>query len=99
MSSDLSFPRSEKESTNSLPPADCFERRHIGPGPQDIAHMLDALGFRDLDSFIDSVVPPAIRSATPLEIGQARSEHQALVDFHSIAAKNRVYRSFIGMGY
>ena len=99
MSSDMSSPRNRNETNSSFPPADCFERRHIGPGPQDVAHMLDVLGFPDLDSFIDRVVPPAIRAARPLEIGEARSEHQALADFHGIASRNRIYRSFIGMGY
>ncbi|MBP1601162.1 MAG: glycine dehydrogenase, decarboxylating, partial [Acidobacteria bacterium] len=99
MSSDMSSPRNRNETNSSFPPADCFERRHIGPGPQDIAHMLDVLGFPDLDSFIDRVVPPAIRAARPLEIGESRSEHQALADFSGIASRNRIYRSFIGMGY
>jgi glycine dehydrogenase len=61
--------------------------------------MLEVLGFSDLDSFIDQVVPPAIRAARPLDVVEARSEHQALTDFQGIASQNQVYRSFIGMGY
>ncbi len=99
MSSDASSPGKQYEATKDCPPADCFERRHIGPGPQDVAHMLEVLGFPDLDSLIDKVVPPAIRAARQLEIGAARSEHQALADFHGLASQNKVYRSFIGMGY
>jgi glycine dehydrogenase len=95
----MSSPGKQNEATGSFPPSDSFERRHIGPGPRDVAQMLDVLGYADLDSFIDRVVPPAIRAARPLEIGEARSEHQALADFRAIASQNEVYRSFIGMGY
>ena len=61
--------------------------------------MLEVLGFPDLDSLIDQVVPPAIRSSRALEVGEGRSEHQALADFYGIASQNKVYRSFIGLGY
>jgi glycine dehydrogenase len=87
------------ETMHSLPVPDDFTRRHIGPGPDDVARMLEALGFPELDQFIDQVVPQAIRSSRLLEVGEGRSEHQALVDCQAIAAQNTVYRSFIGMGY
>jgi glycine dehydrogenase len=61
--------------------------------------MLDALGYDSLDSFIDAVVPAAIRLRTPLRIGAPRTEHDVLHEIGSIAAKNQVFRSYIGMGY
>jgi glycine dehydrogenase len=87
------------ETVHSLPVPDAFTHRHIGPGPDDVARMLEALGFPELDQFIDQVVPQAIRSSRLIDVGEGRSEHQALADFQVIAAQNKVYRSFIGMGY
>jgi glycine dehydrogenase len=99
MSSKMPSMNTRTETVHSLPAPDAFTRRHIGPGPDDVARMLEALGFPELDPFIDQVVPQAIRSSRLIEVGEGRSEHQALADFQAIAAQNKVYRSFIGMGY
>jgi glycine dehydrogenase len=61
--------------------------------------MLDALGFETLDAFTDAVVPENIRLRTPLHIGAPRTEHDVLDEIAGIAAKNTVFRSYIGMGY
>ena len=81
---------------HKLPP---FARRHIGPGPDDVRSMLESLGFHDLDTFIDHVVPEAIRSSTSLNLEQARTEYEALAEFRRIASRNRICRSYIGLGY
>ena len=83
---------------------DGFLHRHIGPGERDIAEMLGFLGYASLDAFIDEVVPAGIRLKTPLRLsapaGEApRGEHETLADLRTIAAKNEVWRSCIGMGY
>jgi glycine dehydrogenase len=78
---------------------DRFLRRHIGPGNEEIGRMLEALGYSDLEEFIGAAVPRQIKSATPLELPEARSEHEALAELRSISLKNKVFRSFIGMGY
>jgi glycine dehydrogenase len=78
---------------------DHFVRRHIGPGPQAREEMLHALGFDNLDALADAAVPPAIRLKQPLNLPPALSEFEALAKLRSIAAKNQVFRSFIGMGY
>ena len=61
--------------------------------------MLSALGVTSLDAFIEQAVPPAIRSKEPLKLGPPRGEHELLAQLEAIAAKNQVFRSFIGMGY
>ena len=81
-----------------LAPSDGFIGRHIGPGDADIARMLEVLGFASLDAMADAAVPEAIRLGRPLALGQPRGEHETLVELRSIARKNKVMRSLIGMG-
>jgi glycine dehydrogenase len=76
-----------------------FERRHIGPSAADRGEMLRSMGFSSMDDLIDRVVPAAIRQAEPLRIGPDRTEQDVLSELRGIAAKNKVFRSFIGMGY
>src|SRR6185436_11094004 len=56
-------------------------------------------GYASLDAMIDAAVPKGIRLDKPLNLPAARSEHGALTELRAIAAQNRVFRSFIGMGY
>lgn len=76
-----------------------FAGRHNGPDEHELKQMLSALGVDSLDAFIDQTVPPAIRSKEPLRLAPARGEHDLLAQLEAIAAKNQVFRSFIGMGY
>jgi glycine dehydrogenase len=61
--------------------------------------MVKALGAPSMETFIDSVVPPTIRTARPLSIGPPRAEHTLLEELRGIASRNRPWRSLIGMGY
>jgi glycine dehydrogenase len=61
--------------------------------------MLATLGFASLDELINATVPSNIRYRGSLDLPAGRSEAQVLADFRALAAKNRVFRSFIGMGY
>ncbi len=79
--------------------AEKFSRRHIGPDEHEIRQMLEAVGARTLDEFIQSVIPPQIRAQHPLHLDPPLSEYDALNVLQSIAAKNHLYRSLIGMGY
>src|SRR6059036_1061693 len=78
---------------------DLFQERHIGPSAEDQAAMLATLGYDSLDAFIDAVVPADIRLRAPLRIPEARSEQEALETLRGLAGMNRVFRSYIGMGY
>ncbi|HXG45901.1 MAG TPA: aminomethyl-transferring glycine dehydrogenase [Gemmatimonadales bacterium] len=78
---------------------DRFVRRHIGPRKQDIQQMVRELGYESLDAFIDAVVPEDIRLRRPLDIPPNRSEREVLQALRGIAAQNRLFRSYIGMGY
>lgn len=61
--------------------------------------MLNRLGFKKLDDLIDSTVPKSIRLARPLALDAPMSESDALHKLKSIMSKNKVLKSFIGMGY
>ncbi len=78
---------------------DRFVNRHIGPRPDDIDQMLEQVGYKTLNAFLDDVIPSHIRLNQPLDIGAGHTEHEALQILKDIASHNEVYRSFIGMGY
>jgi len=82
-----------------LQPLDTFARRHIGATGPDRERMLAVLGVPTLDALIDETVPANIRLVQPLRLDAPRSESQALADLRAIARQNKIYRSFIGMGY
>src|SRR5688500_8451536 len=76
-----------------------FAYRHIGPRRADVDEMLQLLGYESLDAFIDAVVPDEIRLRRPLALPPGRSEREVLQALRGIAGMNRVFRSYIGMGY
>ncbi|RZI42241.1 glycine dehydrogenase (aminomethyl-transferring) [Herbaspirillum sp. HC18] len=76
-----------------------FIDRHIGPGEADRKAMLATLGFESMDAFIKKVVPDAIHSEEPLNLDGARTEYEVLDELQKIASKNKVFKSYIGMGY
>jgi glycine dehydrogenase len=82
-----------------FPPLDTFAPRHIGPRDADREAMLATVKAPTLDALIDEVIPEAIRLARPLQLPDAESESTYLARLESIAALNKVYRSFIGLGY
>ncbi len=79
-------------------PIDTFARRHMGESPEDTSAMLADLNYPSLAALIDAVVPSNIRRG-PLALPAAAGESAALDELRSIAADNRIFRSFIGMGY
>jgi glycine dehydrogenase len=83
----------------TLHPIDHFAPRHIGPSPEDTKAMLDAVGAASLDALIDEAIPASIRLTRPLNLPDAETESQYLTRLKSIARKNKVLRSFIGLGY
>ncbi|KAI7884388.1 glycine dehydrogenase [Lichtheimia hyalospora FSU 10163] len=80
-------------------PLDTFPRRHIGPDDADKAAMLKSIGLKDIDELLSKTIPPAIRSPKTLALSEGVPERELLKRLKSIASKNKVYRSYIGMGY
>ncbi|MBC7625645.1 MAG: glycine dehydrogenase (aminomethyl-transferring), partial [Aeromicrobium sp.] len=76
-----------------------FHARHIGPTEADIALMLKVVGASSLDDLIGKIVPKQILKEGLLDLNGPRTEQDVLSDLKRIAAKNKVYKSFIGQGY
>jgi glycine dehydrogenase len=83
----------------AIPPAESFVPRHVGPDEKDVAEMVRTLGFSSLDALIDATVPQKIRLREGLALPKGMTELEVLTYFRALAAKNQVFRSFIGMGY
>jgi glycine dehydrogenase len=82
-----------------LSPTDHFVDRHVGPREEEIAQMLVTLQVGSLAELIDQTIPGHIRLPHKLKLDAPRSESEILAEMRAIAAKNKLYRSFIGMGY
>ena len=76
-----------------------FIRRHIGPSSEEQKKMLSYLGSNSLDEFIKKIVPEKILEKSPLKLDTPISEHDALQQLKQIANQNKVFKSYIGMGY
>ncbi len=83
----------------SNPSLSQFVGRHIGPRPEDVTEMLATVGQPDLDALCDAAVPGAIRQTDALGIEAAPSELAVLTELRSLAARNTVLTSMIGLGY
>ena len=76
-----------------------FLDRHLGPAPQEVKEMLAYLGCRSIEELVEEAVPEAIRLGRPLRIPEGVPEVELLARFEKIAAENRTWRSYLGMGY
>ena len=78
---------------------DIFALRHIGPKEAHCTEMLQLVGANSIEELIQETVPDNIRLKTPLNLETPLSEQEYLEHIHQLASKNKVYKSFIGMGY
>ena len=86
-------------SVSDLFPSDHFAPRHVAPSDAEIAEMLAALGLTSLEQLESQTVPAGIRLGRMLNLPAPLTEAAALAELKTIAAKNQVFRSFIGQGY
>lgn len=84
---------------NYLEHPDRFESRHIGPTQEDLQEMLKVCGVSSLDQLINETVPASIRLKNKLKLDEALSESDFIKKLNTIASKNKVFKSYIGMGY
>jgi glycine dehydrogenase len=86
-----------------LAPVDTFPRRHLGPGEADVAAMLAVVGAGSLEDLVAQTIPRSIRLPGPFRLSglpeRLLGEQEVLALLGRTAAKNRRFRSFIGMGY
>lgn len=82
-----------------LQQSDDFIRRHLGPREDEIQEMLQELNLSSLDDLVDKAVPHKIQIDAPLAVEESRSEAETLKYLKSLANKNVIAKSYIGMGY
>jgi glycine dehydrogenase len=76
-----------------------FSRRHIGPSEAEKKAMLATIGIDSISTLIDRTIPAQIRLDGELNIADAMTEQEYLEHISELAAKNQVFKSFIGLGY
>ena len=78
---------------------DRFSDRHNGPGQEEQKLMLNTAGLSSLDELIDQTIPSAILMKNPLNLADGVSEYEYLRNIREIGSKNKLFRSYIGLGY
>ncbi len=78
---------------------DQFVRRHIGPDGDELSTMLEKIDVHDLEQLVDETISAGIRINSQLNIPDALTEYEYLRMLKGVAAKNKVFRSYIGLGY
>ena len=76
-----------------------FQRRHIGPNNAEQAKMLATINAKNLEQLIDETVPDNILLRSPLDLEPAMSEYEYLGHIKELSEKNKVFKSYIGLGY
>lgn len=76
-----------------------FARRHNGPQAQETTEMLKVLGTKSLDTLIDETIPVSIRLKKDLNLPNGISETEYLKHITEVASLNKVFKSYIGLGY
>jgi len=78
---------------------DKFVSRHNGPRENDVKAMLDIIGAGSVDELIDRTIPAAIRLKKPLNLPSGMTEYKYHKHLRGVAAKNKVFKTYIGLGY
>src|SRR5574343_278752 len=78
---------------------EAFEGRHIAPNAEDTQKMLQTIGVKSVDELIEQTVPAKIRLKNPLNLAAQKSEYEYITHMKELASKNKIFKSYIGMGY
>ncbi|MEH6761424.1 MAG: aminomethyl-transferring glycine dehydrogenase [Maribacter arcticus] len=78
---------------------DVFALRHIGIREEDLNSMFNTVGVDNLEQLIYETIPEDIRLKEPLKLDAPMSEHRFLAHIEELSKKNKVFRSYIGLGY
>jgi glycine dehydrogenase len=76
-----------------------FQKRHIGPNEIDKKLMLKSIGLNSLDELINETIPEDIRLKSTLDLNTPMSEYEYLNHIEELSKKNKVFKSYIGLGY
>lgn len=83
----------------NLEKGNSFALRHIGPDETELQEMLRIIGSDSLNSLIEETIPSAIRLKKPLNLPKGVSEYRFLEDLRNVVKQNKVFKSYIGLGY
>ncbi|MBT8301084.1 MAG: aminomethyl-transferring glycine dehydrogenase, partial [Maribacter sp.] len=78
---------------------DLFAARHIGINDDDLEHMLKTVKAESMDQIIEETIPLDIRLTDPLQLSKAMSEHEFLSHIQMLSEKNKMFKTYIGLGY
>lgn len=78
---------------------DRFEHRHIGPNEADTKEMLSTVGVENIDELIHLTIPDNIRYTEPLNLSPAMTEYEFMNHIQALGNKNKVFKTYIGLGY
>ncbi len=78
---------------------DSFALRHIGPRKGDLSEMLKTIGSQSLDQLISETIPDDILLGKELVLDVAMSENEYLEHITDLASKNKIFKTYIGLGY
>ena len=73
-----------------------FANRHIGIAEEELPVMLEKIGVKSVDELIDKTIPSKIRLKEPLKLAPAMTEREFANHITSLAAENKLYKSYIG---
>lgn len=76
-----------------------FSRRHIGPNEVESSEMLSKIGVSSINELVDKTIPAHIRLNRELLISKAMTEEEYLHHVNELGSKNKLFKSFIGLGY
>jgi len=76
-----------------------FAHRHNGPQPAEVEKMLKVIGVKSVDELIDKTIPEKIRFKKPLNLPEGMNEYEYFTMLKRLAAKNKIYNTYIGQGY
>ncbi len=78
---------------------DAFALRHLGPRESDLQHLFTTIGVDSLDQLIAETIPNDIRLKKYLELDAPMTEFEYLSHIQELGSKNKVFKSYIGLGY
>ncbi|MGE6353766.1 aminomethyl-transferring glycine dehydrogenase [Flavobacterium sp. NPDC079362] len=78
---------------------DAFALRHIGPRETDLQHMLQTIGVESIEQLVYETLPDDIRLKAPLKLDPAMTEYEFANHIQELGKKNKVFKSYIGLGY
>ena len=76
-----------------------FANRHIGVRNNEIESMLNTIGANSIEQLIYETLPDGIKLEKPLELDAPLSEQEYLEHIHALSEKNKIFKSYIGLGY